>query len=35
MMFLKQKMDAAYEEMGGWQIAKEAIDAELLINAFQ
>ena len=35
MMFLKQKMDAAYEEMGGWQIAKESIDAELLINAFQ
>ena len=31
----KQKMDAAYEEMGGWQIAKEAIDAELLIDAFQ
>ena len=31
----KQKMDAAYEEMGGWQIAKEAIDAELLINALQ
>ena len=31
----KRKMDAAYEEMGGWQIAKEAIDAELLINAFQ
>lgn len=31
----KQKMDAAYEEMGGWQIAKEAIDAELFINAFQ
>ena len=31
----KQKLDAAYEEMGGWQIAKEAIDAELLINVFQ
>ena len=30
----KQKMDDAYEEMGGWQIAKEAIDAELFINAF-
>lgn len=28
----KQKMDAAYEEMGGWQIAKEAIDAELGIE---
>ncbi len=28
----KQKMDAAYEEMGGWQIAKEAIDAELGID---
>ena len=30
----KQKMDAAYEEMGGWQIAKEAIDAELGIESF-
>ena len=28
----KQKMDAAYEEMGGWKIAKEAIDAELGIE---
>lgn len=30
--WVKQKMDAAYEEMGGWQIAKEAIDAELGID---